>query len=277
MPSLPPRLEPAVVEARRLARSDPFLISGAIAYNVVFALIPLVFASVAALSMISLGDDVLAWLAGVISQGAPADLGRLVDSTIQETEVFIGSMGPVVLVGSLLVALWSGSRAIYAIQKALRLTEGVQDQRRAYWAARSIGILLTLGAGVALIVAYVVLLLGGWVVEVLRETGISVGQVTTTSTLVIAAWLVAVLFAVYRWGIAVPIRKPLISAIVTTALLVGATWLGAVMVPSIGGGTAAALGSLGIILVWSYAVGFIIIVTPSVVSTVAAIVRGPDS
>ena len=167
MPSLPPRLEPAVVEARRLARSDPFLISGAIAYNVVFALIPLVFASVAALSMISLGDDVLAWLAGVISQGAPADLGRLVDSTIQETEVFIGSMGPVVLVGSLLVALWSGSRAIYAIQKALRLTEGVQDQRRAYWAARSIGILLTLGAGVALIVAYIVLLLGGWVVEVL--------------------------------------------------------------------------------------------------------------
>jgi uncharacterized BrkB/YihY/UPF0761 family membrane protein len=277
MPSLPPRLEPAVVEARRLARSDPFLIAGAIAYNVVFALIPLIFAAVAALSMISLGDDVLAWLAGVISQGAPADVGQLVDSTIQETEVFIGSMGPVVLVGSLLVALWSGSRAIYAIQKALRLTEGVQDQRRAYWAARSIGILLTLGAGVALIVAYVVLLLGGWVVEVLREAGLSVGQLTTTSTLVIAAWLVAVLFAVYRWGIAVPIRKPLISAGVTATLLVGATWLGAVMVPSIGGGTAAALGSLGVILVWSYAVGFIVIVTPSVVSAVAAIVRGPDS
>jgi len=43
------------------------------------------------------------------------------------------------------------------------------------------------------------------------------------------------------------------------------------------GGTAAALGSMGVILVWSYAVGFIVIVTPSVVSAVAAIVRGPDS
>jgi len=277
MPTLPPRLEPAVVEARRLARSDPFLMSGAIAYNVVFALIPLVFASVAAMSMVSLGDDVLEWLADVIAEGAPADVGRLVDSTIRETEVFIGSMGPVVLVVSLLIALWSGSRAIYAVQKALRLIEGIQDRRRAYWAARGIGILLTLGSGIALVVAYVVLLFGGWVLDVLRGAGLSVGQVTTTSAFAIAGWLVVVLFAVYRWGIAVPIRRPLVSAVVVAALLVGATWLGALLVPSIGGGTAAALGSMGVILVWSYAVGFIVIVTPSVVAAVEAIVRGPDS
>ncbi len=218
----------------------------------------------------------LAWIHDLVAQGAPSEIESFVTSTIEEAQVFVGATGPIILIVSLLVALWSGSRAIYAIQKALRLIEGV-EQRRKYWQTRGLGILLTIGAGVALILAYIVLLFGGWVVEILGKLGIAVGQATTISSLVVALWVAAVLFAIYRWGIAVPIRRPLISATIVATLLMFATWVSALVVPTAANGTAAALGSMGIVLVWSYAVGFIIIVTPSIVTAVELVVRGPDS
>jgi len=275
MSRIPPRLEPIVAEARRVSLADPFLISGAIAYNVVFALVPLAFASVATVSMLSLNEDVIAWISGLVAEGVPGDVSGFLNSTIDEAEVFVGSMGTAVLVVSLLVALWSGSRAIYAIQKALRLIEGA-EVRRAYWAARGLGILFTLGAGVALVFAYIMLLFGGWVMEVLERLGIPVGGVTT-SVIVIAGWVIVVLFAIYRWGIAVPIRRPLVSAAVVAILLMLATWIGALLLPSFTGGTTAALGSMGVILVWSYAVGFIIITAPSAVSAIERVARGTES
>jgi membrane protein len=274
MSPIPQRFEPIVVEARRVSLADPFLISGAIAYNVFFALIPLVFAVVAALSMATSGDDVIAWIEGLIAGGAPADVGTFVAESINEALEAVSGMGTLVLVLSVLVALWSGSRAIYAVQKALRLIEGIEE-RRAYWKTRGLGILLTFGAGVALVVAYVVLLFGGWVVDVFAEMGISSSSAKTISGAVTATWAVGVLFSIYRWGISESVRRPLVSAIVVTTLLSVTTWLGAIILPSLGGGTIAALGSVGVILIWAYVVGFVVIVTPSAVVAVEGIVRGP--
>ncbi len=250
--------------------------SGAIAYNVFFALVPLAFAAVAGLSMLAAGTDVLAWLEGLVAEGLPSEIADFVSGSVSDSLEALTGMGTVVVVLSLLVALWSGSRAVYAVQKSLRLIEGV-EKRRAYWQARGLGILFTLGAGVALVVAYVVLLFGGWVVEVLDRAGLEVAPVTTISGFVIAIWAAGVLFAIYRWGISVPVPRPLVSAVTVTAALVFVTWLGAILVPTLGGGTVAALGTVGVILVWSYVVGFVVIVTPTAVATVEMIIRGSRS
>lgn len=271
--SLPPRLEPIVAEYRRVSLADPFLISGAIAYNVFFALIPLAFAAVASLSMIGSGADIIDWIQGLVAKGLPSDVADFVIATTNDVQETVGGLGTAVVVVSLLVALWSGSRAIYAVQKALRLIEGVPE-RRAYWKERGLGILLTVGAGVALIAAYVVLLFGGWVTEVLEGLGIGVAPSTLIGVVAIAMWASAVLFAIYQWGISVPIRRPFISAVTVALLLVLATWLGAILVPSSGRGTIAALGSVGVALVWAYAVGFVVIVGPSIVSAIEMIIRG---
>jgi len=273
MPSLPPRLEPIIVEARRVSRADPFLMSGAIAYNVFFAMIPLAFAAVAGLSMLAAGTDVLTWIEGLIEKGVAAEIVEFVTGSVSESLEAVNGMGTIVLVLSLLVALWSGSRAVYAVQKSLRLIEGV-EQRRAYWKTRGLGILFTFGAGVSLVVAYVVLLFGGWVAKVLEGMGVAVGPVTTFSGVVVGLWAAGTLFAVYRWGIAVPVPHPMISALTVTVALTLATWLGAALLPTFGGGTVAALGAVGIVLVWSYIVGFIVIVTPAAVSAIEKVIRG---
>jgi len=274
LPLLPTRLEPIVTEARRVSHTDPFLMSAAIAYNVFFALIPLAFAAVAGISMLASGTDVLNWLESLVAQGLSPDIVEFLSESVNESLEAVAGMGTFVMGVSLLVALWSGSRAIYAVQKSLRLIEDVEE-RRAYWHTRGLGILFTFGAGVALIVAYIVLLFGGWVIEILDRAGLDVAPVTTISGLVIAMWAIGTLFAVYRWGIAVSVPRPLVSAVTVTAELVLVTWLGAILVPTFGGGgTVAALGTVGIILVWSYVVGFMVIVTPTAVSTIEMIIRG---
>ena len=271
--SLPPRLEPIVAEARRVSLADPFLISGAIAYNVFFALIPLAFAAVASLSMIASGAGIIDWIQGLVAKGVPSEVGDFVIATINDVQEMVGGLGTAVIVVSLVVALWSGSRAIYAVQKSLRLIEGVPE-RRAYWKERGLGILLTLGAGVALVGAYVVLLFGGWVMEIFEAIGFGGTPMTLTSGVVIVIWASAVLFAIYRWGISTSIPRPLVSGVAVALLLMLATWLGAVLLPSFGGGTAAALGSVGVVLVWAYVVGFVVIVAPSVVFAIEMIIRG---
>jgi len=276
MRSLPPRLQPIANEARRVSLADPFLMSGAIAYNVFFSLIPLAFAIVAALSMFAIGTEVIDWIEGLVVEGVPPEAGEFIVSTVNDAQQEVGGLGPVVLVVSLLVALWSGSRAIYALQKALRLIEGV-DQRRVYWKTRGLGIILTAGAGVALVVAYIVLLFGGWVMEILDGLGLDVMPLTVMSIVVMGSWVVAVLFAIYQWGNIVPVPHPLISAAVVAVLLMLATWLGALLVPPFGRGTAAAIADVGVVLIWAYVVGFVTIVTPSVVSAGEAIIRGPNS
>jgi membrane protein len=249
--------------------------SGAIAYNVFFSLIPLAFATVAALSMVSIGTDVIDWIEGLVIEGVPPEAGDFIVSTVNDAQAEVGGLGPAVLVVSLLVALWSGSRAIYALQKALRLIEGVSE-RRVYWKTRGFGILLTAGAGVALVVAYIVLLFGGWVMEILNKMGVDVLPVTITSIVVVAVWAGAVLFAIYQWGNVVPAPRPFISAAVVAVLLTLATWFGALLVPPFGRGTAAAIADVGVLLVWAYVVGFVTIVTPSVVAAVEMVIRGPN-
>ena len=273
LPSLPPRLDPLVAAVKRVATADPFLMSAAIAYNAIFALVPLAFAAVAAISMVGGDPDGLESVEETLATKFPADVSELINPILEGAKGDVGTMGPLVLAVSLLIALWSGSRAIYATQKALRIIEGVEETRP-YLVTRGLGMLFTLGAGVALALSYIAVIVGNWLTSELARLGIDLGSAAWISAGAILAWVVAVLYAIYRWGTPTKARMPLLSAVVAAAILALTTWLAAILIPTFGGGTLAAFGSVGVILVWSYALGLITISVPALVPSIVDVARG---
>lgn len=118
--------------------ADPFLMSAAIAYNAFFALVPLAFAAVAGLSIVGTDVDAVAKVQEMMANGFPEEVGGFIIGVFSDAQDSVGELGSAVVILSLLVALWSGSRAIYAVQKALRLIEGAEENRP-YWKTRGLG------------------------------------------------------------------------------------------------------------------------------------------
>jgi membrane protein len=272
-PSLPPRLDPLVAAINRIAAADPFLMSAAIAYNSIFALVPLAFSAVAGISMIGGDPDGLQSVEETLTTKFPAEVSEFFDPILAGAQGEVGNMGPLVLAVSLLVALWSGSRAVYAMQKALRMIEGV-DETRPYLVTRSLGMLFTIGGGIALVVSYFAVILGNWLTTKLADLGINLGSAAWISVGAILAWVVAVLYGIYRWGTPTEGRMPLLSAVVAAVVLAVTTWLAAILIPKFGGNTLAVFGSVGVILVWSYSVAIITISVPALVPSIVDVARG---
>ena len=273
LPSLPPRLDPLVAAVKRIMTADPFLMSAAIAYNAIFALVPLAFAAVAAISMVGGDPDGLQSVEQTLTTKFPAEVSEFFDPILEGAQGEVGDMGPLVLAVSILVALWSGSRAVYAMQKALRMIEGV-DETRPYLVTRGLGMLFTIGGGIALVVSYFAVILGNWLTTELADLGINLGSAAWISVGAILAWVVVVLYGIYRWGIPTEGRMPLLSAVVAAVILAVTTGLAAFLIPELGGSTLAALGSVGVILVWSYAVAIITISVPALVPSIVDVARG---
>jgi len=250
--------------------------AAAIAYNAVFALVPLGFAVVAGLSMLGSGATKLDQAKQSVQTEFPPDVAQFLTSIVAESEDAIGSMGPLVLVVSLLVALWSGSRAVYAVQKSLRLIEGI-DEDRPWLVTRGLGVLFTLGAGIALLVTYVTVIFGNWLVQTLEQQRFPVGTIPWLRIAAIVVWAIAVLYAIYRWGTPTPLRMSLASAVVAALILAATAWLAALLIPTFGSSSLSSLGSTGVILVWSYAIGLIIVSVPSFLPAVVDVARGTNS
>lgn len=273
LPSLPPRLAPLVAAIKRIAAADPFLMSAAIAYNSIFAIVPFAFAAVAAISMLGGDPAGLEGAQNTLAASFPAEVSEFVDPILEGAKGEVGDMDSLVLAVSLLVALWSGSRAIYAIQKALRIIEGVEETRR-YWVKRGLGILFTFGAAAALALSYSAVIVGNRLTTELAQAGIDLGSAAWISVGAILAWVVGLLYSIYRWGLPKPSRMSFTSAVVATAILATTTWLAAILVPKFGGSALAAFGSVGVILVWSYTLGLIIISVPALLPSIVDVARG---
>lgn len=273
LPSLPPRLDPLVAAVRQMMTADPYLMSAAIAYNSIFAFVPLAFAAVAAISMLGGDPAGLESVRNTLAANFPAEVSEFFDPILEGAEGEVGDMGPLVLAVSLLVALWSGSRAIYAVQKALRIIEDV-DETRPYWVTRGLGILFTVGAAVALALSYFAVIVGNSLTAELAQVGIDLGSAAWISVGAILAWVVALLYSIYRWGMPTPSRMSFTSAVVAATILATTTWLAAILLPKFGSSTVAAFGSVGVILVWSYTLGLITISVPALVPSIVDVARG---
>ena len=72
----------------------------------------------------------------------------------------------------------------------------------------------------------------------------------------------------------VPFERALISAAVATAIIALMTAAAAYFIPTFGSNTLAALGAVGVVLIWLYALGFVVIVVPALISPTEVIIRG---
>lgn len=253
----------------RIRRADPLLMGAAIAYNSLFALVPLAVAFIAMLTLFDRTDEVLsqisAWMAEYLT---PETAGFLTELLNESVRWFNDSRG-VILVASLLVALWSGSRAVYAVQKALRAVEGVEETR-GYLVTRSLGIGVTVVAGIGVLVAYLLAAAGEvlweWVEE---QVGVGTTAAIQLTLLVIAiVWVWALLWAIYQWGPPKPVRRAGTVSAMVAALLVLGSWVAAEFVPATSG-SLAIFGTVGVFLVWLYYIGMVVVAAPTVINAVA--------
>lgn len=271
--SISERFDPLRGPLDRVKDADPLLMAAAIAYNFFFALVPLAIAAVSALSLLGRSEDGLENLEAFLIDVFPPEVARFIAGILEEAGELVGdSQGPVIVI-SLLVALYAGSRGIYAVQKALRQIQDVSEDRP-YWRVRGLGILFTLGAGVALVGGYAILLLGQFFATFLGRYGLDLGSLTGLSTGVLGVWVMLLLWAIYRWGPPIPFRRSFIAALTSTVIIVFMTWAAALFIPKFGSNTLAVLGVVGIILIWLYALGFVVIVVPAFIAPSEAIIRG---
>jgi membrane protein len=273
--SIPERFDPLRGPLDRVKDADPLLMSAAIAYNAFFALVPLTIAAVGALSLLGRSEEEVESLQQFLTDVFPPEVAQFIFEIFEEARDIVGDgQGPVIVI-SLLVAIYAGSRGIYAVQKALRQIQDV-DEDRPYWRVRGLGILFTLGAGVALVAGYVILLFGQFLASFLRRYGLDVGSLAELSTGVVAAWVMLLLWAIYQWGPPIPFQRAFIGAVVATVIIALMTWAAANLIPTFGLGsdTLAVLGAVGIVLIWLYSLGFVVIVVPALISPTEAIIRG---
>lgn len=266
-PRLPKRLAFLDPLIERLQLADPLLMAAAIAFNLFFALVPLTIAFVGVLATVGRSDSLLT-VKQTLSEALPSELAVFVVALMEDAADAIGNWSGFLVVVGLLVALWSGSRGVYAIQKSLRLMEGAIEERP-YWRVRGLGILFTVMAGVALVGGYTIVVIGS-LLEKLLESGLDtqLDGAFDSGTVALSVWLVIVLFVIYRWGPPEPISGAFLAAVICSGLVVAGTWLASIIVPTFGTNTITFLGVVGVLLLWLYYVALAVVMVPTVVSVV---------
>jgi len=244
-------------------RADPFLMGAAIAYNALFALVPLAIAFLSIVTLFEGSRGLLSGLIELMDESLPPEISAFLIDLLKQSRQFVSDDSVLILVISIGIALWSGSRAVYAAQKALRHVEGGEDDR-GYIRTRLTGIAVTIGAGASVLVAYGLMLLGedAWN-EIANFIGISrsiYAQVLLGGAAVV--WVFGLLWVVYHFGPPRPVRRSVIVAAVVTVVLVGGSWIAFNLLPGDANQTLAVFGAVGIILIWLYFVGIAIVAAP---------------
>ncbi len=249
-------------------RGDPMLMGAAIAYNSLFALVPLGVAFVSMVKLLGLSETVTDRIDGLINATLPPDIAGFITGIFDPSASPVGSGDTIVLILSIVVALWSGSRAVTAVQKSLRLVQAVPDER-GYLRSKAVGVLVTVGAGVSVLVGYSLLLfgesLGDAVASAFGRETVSLGQFSLTA--LIAVWVFGMLWAIYRFGPPYPVPHTAAVALAVEVALIAGGWLAFTLVPEDSLSAGAAFGVLGVILVLLYFVGVTVVAVPILVTS----------
>jgi membrane protein len=253
--------------ARPLRRADPLLMGAAFAYNALFAAVPLALAFVSVLTLLDSTQQVLSDIYRFIGEKLPPDIAEFMTQILSESVEVVEDNRAFIIVVTLLVALWSGSRAVYTLQKALRLVDN-SDYDLGYVQMRSIGILVTVAAGIGIFAAYAVVAAGIGLLGRLAPDlpdALFVGELIVVGIAIL--WVFALLFAIYQWGAPQPVRRPAATAALVTAVLLVGTWIAINLVPSGSAASIAVFGTMGLILVWLYGVGIVLVSGPIAVGS----------
>jgi membrane protein len=260
----------AVGLRRRLREADLSLHAAAVAYNAFLALVPLAMALVGAGAFIGRSEEVLDRVRQTLDDIAPGAVGDFVIDLFTEAEVRLGGQQGWIIIGSVLVALFLGSRAVVALQKALAAAEDRTEARRGP-ALRLVALGLTVGGGLALLLVSLLLVFGGRLMLFLEEL-MGIGVLVTwwewLRVPLAGSSLYLFLLAFYRWGPPQPLPRAWLAALVGTAgALLASLGFGLylALAPELGA-TFGVLGAVAIALVWLYAGAFAVLLGAVVVA-----------
>lgn len=259
--------------APRIRRADPLLMGAAIAYNTLFALVPLAVAFTAFLALLDQTDMAAAivdWITDTFPEPVAVFLADVVDQSVASIE---GRRGVVLLI-ALAIALWSGSRAVYAVQKALRTMQAAEDQRP-YYVSRGLGIAVTVGASAGVFAVYAVFAFGfSRLLSSVEEVsgGFIGGTAVLSLALGLTAWAWLLLWAIYQWGPPNPVNRSWLAAGAASATLMVGSMLAVQVLPSIQS-PVSVFGSLGVFLVWLYFIGIVVVAMPTIMYGLEAAFR----
>lgn len=235
----------------------------AIAYNSLFALVPLAIAFLSIVSLFDRSNELLTDLVLLISESFPPEISAFLIDILKQSGQFVSDDSIAILVVSIGIALWSGSRAVYAVQKALRLVEGGEDDR-GYLRTRLTGIAVTIGAGFSVMIGYGLMLLGedAWN-KMATYLGLPQREyVQILFGVVGVLWLFGLLWVVYHFGPPKPVRRSVVMAGAVTLVLVAGSWIAFNLLPGGANESLAVFGALGIILIWLYFLGIAVVAAP---------------
>lgn len=254
----------------RLRASDPGLMASAVAFNVFLALVPAAFSFLTAASFIGQSQRSLRRTETTLERFVPeAVVEFVVDLLSDVAELVDGQQGWVIVAGAL-IALFTGSRGVLALQKTLARIEGMPEDRSRV-RVRLIGMGLTVAAGFSLILVSATLVVGGRVVDFLAElTGWSaLDTVWELARFPVAAGgLFLFLLAVYTWGPPRPLPEPWLAAMVASVASILASLLLGAAFSRLGdlGPTFGVLGALAVLLVWLYVGAYVILAAGALVA-----------
>ncbi|HMI82960.1 MAG TPA: YihY/virulence factor BrkB family protein [Polyangiaceae bacterium] len=127
-----------------------------LSYYLLLSLFPFLFFLVTLAAYLPLGDevtDLFARAKGFVPEQALAPVEQHVSNLLTETR-------PKLLTLGLATALWSASRGIDAIRKALNLAYDV-DESRPWWKVQGLAVVMTSATAILVLLSIAVLLLGG--------------------------------------------------------------------------------------------------------------------
>jgi len=259
------RASPPIRFWRRFSSTGPGVLAAAVAYNIFFALVPALAAMVAGASFFGRDAEAIERTQEVLEAVAPPDVARFIsvdllpdvaNAIANEPGLFIAVTG--------IVSLWLASRGVITIMRVLARIERMEDSRP-WWMVRSIGMILTVGAVLAILLSAVLLVtastvgawiddLGGqpWLVEAWNVLAVPLGSLAFLMFLV----------ALYRFGPPKPLPGRWLASMLATIGIVGASLGFRLYLERAGaaGSTLAVFGAIAVLLLWLYVIAYIIIV-----------------
>lgn len=263
--------------ADMIRSGDPLLMGAAIAYNSLFALFPLALAFFTIVTFFDASGDVYQNVINAVNSALPDEIAAFFVEILNDSLEAVADGRLVIVVVSIAIALWSGSRAVYAVQKSLRLVQGV-DEDRGYVRARLTGIVVTIAAGSSLVIAYIAMLVGGTAWDEFTDlVGIpSVGLAQFAVVIVVVGWIFLLLWVIYHFGPPRPFDRAAMSAAIVTAILVVGTWAAQLLLPQFEIQSFAVFGAVGLVLIWLYCIGIVVVAIPVAVVGFFAAVDGRE-
>jgi membrane protein len=258
---------------RRSQAHDLSGLSAELAYRFLFALFPfgLFLAALAAFVAVALGfGDPTPRIVAGLGDNLPPELAGSVQ---RELAHVIGEQRlSLVSIGALL-ALWAATTGTMTVIKAMNRAYGVRETRslaRRY----GLGLALTIGGSIAILVAFVTIVGGAFLTE-RAVAGLGLGD-AAWSTVSILRWpvvgglLVGAATVVYRFG---PNLQPSWRTATTGAVVFAVGWLMATFlfaqyVTRIAdyGATYGALGGIIVLMIWLYLTGLVLLVGAEIVA-----------